>query len=98
MSSCAADYCGGVLESGEDLAGNVAFEATDDLGLAHSLTGAAALAPGHRGRRPVNATPEALVVDVAQLARTRYAGVNHTHLAELLAEREGIHIGRTNCR
>ena len=52
--------------------------------------GAAALAQGHRGRRPVNATPEALVVDVAQLARTRYAGVNHTHLAELLAEREGF--------
>ena len=42
MSSCAADYSGRVLESGEDLAGNVAFEATDDLGLAHSLTGAAA--------------------------------------------------------
>ena len=60
--------------------------------------GAAALAHGHRGRRPVNATPEALVVDVAHLARTRYAGVNHTHLAELLAEREGIHIGRTTLR
>ena len=47
--------------------------------------GAAALAHGHRGRRPVNATPEALVFDAAHLARTRYAGVNHTHLAELLA-------------
>ena len=45
-----------------------------------------------------SAAPEALVVDVAQLARTRYAGVNHTHLAELLAEREGIHIGRTTLR
>ena len=65
---------------------------------AYRERGAAALAQGHRGRRPVNATPEALVVDVAQLARTRYAGVNHTHLAELLAEREGIHIGRTTLR
>ena len=65
---------------------------------AYRERGAAALAHGHRGRRPVNATPEALVVDVAQLARTRYAGVNHTHLAELLAEREGIHIGRTTLR
>ena len=35
---------------------------------------------------------------MAHLARTRYAGVNHTHLAELLAEREGIHIGRTTLR
>ena len=60
--------------------------------------GAAALAHGHRGRRPANATPEALVSDVAYLARTRYAGVNHTHLAELLAEREGIQIGRTTLR
>ena len=39
-----------------------------------------------------------LVADVAHLARTQYSGVNHTHLAELLAEREGIHIGRTTLR
>ena len=58
----------------------------------------AALAHGHRGRRPANATPDALVADVVHLACTRYAGVNHTHLAELLAEREGIHIGRTTLR
>ncbi len=60
--------------------------------------GASALAHGHRGRRPVNTTPEALIADVAHLARTGYAGVKHTHLAELLAEREGIHIGRTTLR
>ena len=65
---------------------------------AYRESGAAALAHGHRGRRPVNTTPEALVADVVHLARTRYAGVNHTHLAELLAEREGVHIGRTTLR
>ena len=65
---------------------------------AYRERGVAALAHGRRGRKPVNATPEALVVDVAHLARTRYAGVNHTHRAELLAEREGIHIGRTTLR
>ena len=32
------------------------------------------------------------------LARTRYEGANHTHLSELLAEREGIDIGRTTLR
>ena len=42
MSSCAADYSGGVLESGEDLASNIAFEATDDFSLVHSLAGATA--------------------------------------------------------
>ena len=33
-----------------------------------------------------------------RLARTRYAGANHTHLSELLSEREGIDIGRTTLR
>ena len=33
-----------------------------------------------------------------QQCYTQYAGVNHTHLAELLAEREGILIGRTTLR
>ena len=65
---------------------------------AYRERGAAALAHGHRGRRPTNATPERLANDVVHLARTRYAGVNHTHLAELLAEREGVHIGRTTLR
>ena len=32
------------------------------------------------------------------MARTRYAGANHTHLSELLSEREGIDIGRTTLR
>ena len=32
------------------------------------------------------------------LARTMYAGANHTHLSELLNEREGIDIGRTTLR
>ncbi len=32
------------------------------------------------------------------MARTRYAAANHTHLSELLSEREGIDIGRTTLR
>ena len=65
---------------------------------AYRERGAAALAHGHRGRRPANATPEGLATNVVHLVRTWYAGVNHTHLAELLAEREGVHIGRTTLR
>ena len=60
--------------------------------------GAAAVAHGHRGRRAPNATPHALAADVIHLARTRYAGVNHTHLSELLSERERIDIGRSTLR
>ena len=60
--------------------------------------GAAAVAHGHRGRRPANATPDPVVADVVRLAGTRYAGANHTHLSELLSERDGIDIGRTTLR
>ena len=35
---------------------------------------------------------------MVHLARTRYAGANHTHLSELLSERDGIDIGRTTLR
>ena len=65
---------------------------------AYREKGVAAVAHGHRGRLPVNATPEAVIADVVHLARTRYAGANHTHLSELLAERENIDIGRTTLR
>ena len=65
---------------------------------AYREKGAVAVAHGHRGRRASNATPEAVVADVVHLARTRYEGANHSHLSELLAEREGIVIGRTTLR
>ena len=65
---------------------------------AYREEGAAAVAHGHRGRRPPNATPDAVVASVVRLARTRYEGANHTHLSELLSERDGINIGRTTLR
>ena len=65
---------------------------------AYREKGAAALAHGNRGRSPANATPNALATDVIRLARSRYAGVNHTHMSELLREREGIDIGRDTLR
>ena len=65
---------------------------------AYREEGAAAVAHGHRGRRPANATPDAVVASVVRLARTRYEGANHTHLSELLSERDGINIGRTTLR
>ncbi len=63
---------------------------------AYQERGAAAPAHGHRGRRPANTTPDAVLADVVHLARTRYEDANHSHLSELLAEREGI--GRTTLR
>ncbi len=60
--------------------------------------GAAALAHGNRGSRPINATSEETRQRVIALASTRYAGVNHTHLTELLAEREEVTLARSTVR
>ena len=60
--------------------------------------GAAALAHGNRGRRPANATSADVSQQVIELARARYAGVNHTHFTELLEEREGIALSRSTVR
>ena len=65
---------------------------------AYKMEGAAALAHGHRGRRAPNATSEAKKARVLHLARTRYAGTNHTHMSELLKEHEGIDIARSTLR
>ena len=65
---------------------------------AYHEKGAATVAHGLRGRKPANATPEPVATAVVHLAHTRYAGTNHTHLSELLSERDGIDIGRTTLR
>jgi transposase len=65
---------------------------------AYREEGAAALAHGNRGRRPANAVSEETRQQVITLARTRYAGFNHTHLTELLAEREGLFLTRSTVR
>src|SRR5918999_1016812 len=60
--------------------------------------GAAALVHGNRGRAPVQRLAESVRQRVRELAATTYAGVNHSHLAELLAEREGIVLSRSSVR
>ena len=65
---------------------------------AYRKEGAAALAHGNRGRRPRNAVAEETRRRVITLARTPYAGLNHTHLTEILAEREGVVLTRSTVR
>ena len=65
---------------------------------AYRKDGAAALAHGHRGRRAPNAISESTKTAVPHLARTRYAGTNHTHMSELLREYEGIDIAGSTLR
>lgn len=56
--------------------------------------GASALAHGNRGRRPAHALGEELKRRVVELYQGPYAGCNHHHLTELLAEREGVVLSR----
>lgn len=62
---------------------------------AYRKEGAAALAHGNRGRLPPNTTPALIRQQVVAMAQGCYSRVNHTHLAELLAEREGIVLSRS---
>ena len=55
---------------------------------------AAALVHGNRGRKPQHPVPEEVPAAVVSLASEKYAGFNHNHLTEILAEREGIHLSR----
>ncbi len=61
---------------------------------AYRRDGAAALVHGNRGRQPRNTIPEEVASAVVILACEKYAGFNHSHLAEVLAEREDIHLSR----
>jgi len=65
---------------------------------AYRKEGAAALSHGNRSRTPANAMPLAIRQQVVTMAKGRYSGVNHTHLAELLVEREGITLSRSTLR
>lgn len=65
---------------------------------AYRKEGARGLAHKNRGRIPPNATPEAIHQRVVSLAQERYLRVNHTHLTEILAEREGLMLSRPTVR
>ena len=84
--------------AGSDVDGRVSTRHTRRILAAYGEEGAAALAHGNRGRRAPNAISEATKTAVLHLARTRYSGTNHTHMSELLSEREGIDITRSTLR
>ena len=60
--------------------------------------GAAALVHGNAGRPSANRIDEPTRARLVELATTRYAGVNRAHLADLLAEREGLQVAERSLR
>ena len=65
---------------------------------AYRKEGASAIAHGNRGRKPARTTDTDTQQRVAELAQGTYAGLNHTHLTEMLSEREGISLSRSTVR
>jgi len=65
---------------------------------AYRKEGAAALAHGNRGSKPVHSISEEVRRQVIELATTTYAGCNYQHLRDLLAERDGITLSRASVR
>ena len=65
---------------------------------AYREEGAAGIAHGNRGRRSLRVLGEEIRERVVELARGRYGGFNHTHLTEMLQEREGVRISRPSVR
>ena len=65
---------------------------------AYQKEGAAALAHGNRGRKPVHSISEEVRRQVIELATTTYAGCNYQHLRDLLAERDGMQLSRASVR
>lgn len=60
--------------------------------------GPAALVHANRGRASPRRLSEALRQRIVELARGRYAGINDSHLSELLAEHEAISVSRPALR
>ena len=60
--------------------------------------GAAGLAHGNRGRPSARRLPDAVADRIVELATTEYRGFNDSHLAEMLAEEDGIVISRASLR
>lgn len=60
--------------------------------------GPRALVHGNTGRHPAHTLDPEIAARVAAFARDGYAGLNDTHLSELLAEREGICVSRPTVR
>ena len=57
---------------------------------AYGRHGPKALVHGNRGRRSPRRVADAIRVRIVRFAQTTYAGLNHKHLSELLAERHGL--------
>ena len=65
---------------------------------AYRREGPRGIVHGNRGRAPVHALTADVRSKIVAFATGEYAGINHSHLAELLGEREGLSVSRQTLR
>lgn len=65
---------------------------------AYREEGAAAIAHGNRGRKPTTTTDTSTQRRVRELAEGPYMDLNHSHLTEMLSEKEGMSLSRSTVR
>ncbi len=65
---------------------------------AYREEGAAGLAHGNRGRKPIHTLKEDIREQVVALAQGKYIGFNHQHFTEFLREQEGLVVSRSSVR
>jgi transposase len=65
---------------------------------AYREEGAAGLAHGNRGRKPIHTLSQEVRNRVIELAREKYQGFNHQHMTEKLVEQEGLELSRSSVR
>jgi len=63
---------------------------------AYRKEGAASIPHGNRGRQPAHTLDPAVRQRVTEVMQTTYAGVNDSHLRDLLEEREGLVLSRAS--
>jgi transposase len=85
------------LREGARLMG-VSYRQAKRLKAAFLSSGPPGLCHGNRGRASPRAISESIRVQVESLSKGRYADCNDTHFTELLAEKEGLVLGRETVR
>ena len=60
--------------------------------------GAEGLVHGNRGKSPYNKLDDSVRTRVAELAMSKYVGLNTQHFTEMLTEREGLSLSRSTVR
>ncbi len=65
---------------------------------AYREEGAAGLAHGNRGRKPIHTLREEVRKRVVEFAQKKYQGFNQQHMTEELVEQEGLELSRSSVR